>query len=345
MPVILDRGSFGAGFNARPTGGLTIGLVNNMPDQALEATERQFTQLLAEASGPLPVRLRLFALPDVPRSEWGWRWLKGAYADFEALMRARLDGLIISGTEPQADDLRAEPYWDSLCVLTDWAREHTMSTAFSCLAAHAAVLHLDGVERRPLPGKRLGVLSCEQCARHPLASRLPPRFRVPHSRWNELRADDLHNAGYTVLTQTAAGDVDMFAKDVGSLFFFLQGHPEYEATTLMREYRRDIGRWLNREREDFPVLPADYFGQQARADLAAYAARVRNDRRVELLSEFPAADVEATLTNRWRASAVSVYRNWLTAIAARKARPRAGEGPQLHAVHTAPQRNPGLREV
>jgi homoserine O-succinyltransferase len=44
-------------------------LVNNMPDAALLATERQFASLLAEAAGEaFDVTLRLYALANVPRS-------------------------------------------------------------------------------------------------------------------------------------------------------------------------------------------------------------------------------------------------------------------------------------
>ena len=44
---------------------LDIGIVNNMPDAALEATERQFVELLASASKNIVIRLRFFSLPDI----------------------------------------------------------------------------------------------------------------------------------------------------------------------------------------------------------------------------------------------------------------------------------------
>ena len=52
-----------------------------------------------------------------------------------------------------------------------------------------------------------------------------------------------------------------------SLFLFLQGHPEYEAGTLLREYRRDIARFLRGEREHYPAVPQGYF--DARANTAS----------------------------------------------------------------------------
>jgi hypothetical protein len=42
---------------------VTVGLVNNMPDTALQSTERQFLELIDAAAGGMAVRLRLFSLP------------------------------------------------------------------------------------------------------------------------------------------------------------------------------------------------------------------------------------------------------------------------------------------
>jgi hypothetical protein len=88
---------------------IEIGLVNDMLDAALEATERQFVALIRAATTDTVVRLRLYALPDVPRGE---RRLETAsrYRDVSELWDSRLDGLIVTGTEPRAADLREEPY-------------------------------------------------------------------------------------------------------------------------------------------------------------------------------------------------------------------------------------------
>ena len=69
MPLFLDPVQTGS-TGGRPSGnGLTIGLVNNMPDSACHATERQFLNLLRTASDNVPVRVRLFAISSVPRAE------------------------------------------------------------------------------------------------------------------------------------------------------------------------------------------------------------------------------------------------------------------------------------
>ena len=69
--------------------------------------------------------------------------------------------------------------------------------------------------------------------------------------------------------------VDAFAKQDGSFFLFFQGHPEYEADTLLREYRRDVGRFLGGEREDYPAMPLGYFNDDAAAAGRGFPQRGR----------------------------------------------------------------------
>src|SRR5207302_8356539 len=113
----------------------------------------------------MTVRLKLYALPEVVRSAAGRRRVS-SYSDIARLWDDHLDGLIVTGAEPRTADLRNEPYWKSLTALVDWADDHTHSSIWSCLASHAAVLHLDGIERRPLGTKRFGVFECEAASDH-----------------------------------------------------------------------------------------------------------------------------------------------------------------------------------
>ena len=304
-------------------GGIEIGLVNNMPDTALKSTEAQFAALLEAAAGDLPVRLRLFTLPLVPRSERGAQHLGSSYLDLRDFWDSRLDALIVTGTEPRAAALADEPYWPALAEVIEWAEEHTISTIWSCLAAHAAVFHLDGIARRPLADKRFGVFACaksdDQSGDHLLTRDLAPPFPVPHSRWNELREDDLGAGGYEILTRSSEAGVDMFVRDGRSLFVFFQGHPEYDATSLLGEYRRDLGRFLRRERSSCPALPHGYFDAATAALLTDFATRAHGDRREDLLAEFPLADAERGIRYAWRNGAAQIYRNWLAFLVEQKA--------------------------
>jgi len=296
---------------------LDIGLINNMPDAALDATERQFRALLAAVAGDLDIRLTLYTLPEVPRTAYGHEQI-GLYADFNDLWDSHHDGLIVTGTEPRAADLKDEPFWESLTRVLEWAERHTHSTILSCLAAHAGILHLDGIARRPLEDKRFGVYECVRVSDHPLTTAAPHRLRMPHSRWNEIPEEALRACGYRVLTRSDDAGVDAFVKERKSLFVFFQGHPEYEAVTLLLEYRRDIGRFLRRERDTYPPMPYGYFDEATAASLAALEERARTERREELLAEFPLAMAAGRVTNTWRATAEHLYRNWIKYIRTQK---------------------------
>ncbi len=298
---------------------LEIGLINNMPDAALDPTVRQFRALLGAAAHDFDVRLTLYTLPEVPRSDRGRQLLTG-YRGIDELWNRRLDGLIITGAEPRAADLADEPFWNSLTRVLEWAEGHTHSTILSCLAAHAGILHLDGIARRPLGDNRFGVFECVRVTEHPLTKSAPARLEMPHSRWNEIPEEALLACGYRVLTRSADAGVDAFIKERKSLFVFFQGHPEYDATTLLLEYRRDIGRYLRRERETYPTMPQGYFDRETVDALNALQERALADRREDLLAEFPTATAAGKLKNNWRPTAERLYRNWLQYIWAAKIR-------------------------
>jgi len=114
------------------------------------------------------VRVRLFALPQIGRGEFARRRLLSDYAEIGRLWNTRLDGLIVSGMEPGPGALREEPYWRMFTELIDWADRQTTSSIWSCLAAHAVVLHRDGIERRPLAAKCFGVYEFTKETDHPL---------------------------------------------------------------------------------------------------------------------------------------------------------------------------------
>lgn len=300
---------------------LEIGLVNNMPDTALAGTERQFLSLLNAASDNLVVHLTFYALPDVPRSDVGRRYMS-SYCVVDDLWDRPLDGLIITGTEPHAADLTEEPYWTSLTQLLEWAERNTFSTICSCLAAHAAVLHIDGIRRRRLDVKRFGVFDCERVNDHPLTTGAPRRWRMPHSRWNELPEDTLRSSGYCVLTRSETAGLDAFVKQRNSLFVFFQGHPEYGAVTLLREYRRDIQRFLRRESDTYPPMPQGYFDHETLAALSALQERALAHREQEVMQDFPDALAAGTVANTWSLDAARLYRNWLLYMVDRKSHER-----------------------
>jgi homoserine O-succinyltransferase/O-acetyltransferase len=298
---------------------LDVGLVNNMPDAAMEATARQFIELLGAAAPGIMIRLKLFSMPGIPCSQWRRQHLSTYYCDFDCLWNSHFDGLIVTGTEPRASELTDEPYWRCFSEMVGWAEENTIATVWSCLAAHAAVLHLDGIRRSPLAEKCFGLFQHTKGEDCGLLRSLPARIPTPHSRWNEVQEGALVASGYRILSKSAVAGVDMFVKKRRSLFLFFQGHPEYDADTLAREYRRDVGRFLRGERDSYPQVPKGYFDKQTADILDAFRARALINRRDELLSEFPTEHVARKVSNTWQPQASSAYRNWLNYMVEHKA--------------------------
>lgn len=297
---------------------VVICLVNNMPDPALEGTEVQFEGLLAAAAGELPVCLRLTSLPEVPRGPEARARIADRYWSLEQLWTQAPDAIIVTGAEPRAAVLSDEPYWRRLVELIEYADANLMSSIWSCLAAHAAVLHLDGIARRRLPAKRFGVFDQRVLLDHALTLGLRSPLRMPHSRWNDVPAEALTAAGYRVLTRSVGNDADLFIKNRGSLLVFFQGHPEYEARTLLKEYQRDVGRFISGEYQNYPLAPPDYFGPEALALAAQFERRLRAGELAQPLAAFPFAALAASIEADWLAPAAQIYQNWLALIAARK---------------------------
>jgi homoserine O-succinyltransferase/O-acetyltransferase len=288
---------------------ISIGLINNMPDSALQATERQFRRLLKAAAGGKRINFHCFSLPSVQRSQTA-RWhVDRQYTDIADLGRLQLDGLIVTGAEPNAATLPEEPFWQDLTDIIDWAKTNTRSTIWSCLAAHAAVLHLDGIERQRLKTKCSGVYSCSKAIDHWLTEDVSSPLKVSHSRFNELRQNDLAARGYHLLTQSPEAGVDIFAKQLRSHFIFFQGHPEYEALSLQREYLRDISRFLSGARDDYPAVPACYFDTATEDRLASFQRRARIIRKSALSAELPTLTLRANIAAG--TAAALIFRNWL----------------------------------
>jgi homoserine O-succinyltransferase/O-acetyltransferase len=265
------------------------------------------------------VFIKLFSLPEVPRAERAQGHIESNYLPITELLNSKLDGVIITGTEPRQRNLRDEPYWGSLTRVFDWAETHTSSAILSCLAAHASVLHSDNIDRTPLPDKQFGVFAYEKSQEHPLTSNVAAMNQFPHSRWNEAREDSLIARGYCMLDKSANAGVNLFVKQKQqSLFVHFQGHPEYFSHTLLKEYRRDIRRFLTRERETYPSMPYAYFDDEASRLLADFRQTAQQTRGEHLIDLFPENALADTLQNTWHSSAVAVYRNWLQLLASKR---------------------------
>ena len=235
--------------------------------------------------------------------------MAGRYTDIADLGRLKLDGLIVTGAEPIAATLPEEPFWKDLTDVIDWAESHTRSAIWSCLAAHAAVLHLDGIERQRLEQKCSGVYDCHKVADDWLMKDIRSPLKVAHSRINALRKADLAAHGYQLLTESKEAGVDIFAKRLRSHFVFFQGHPEYEALSLQREYLRDITRYLSRQRDGFPGVPGAISTPAPNTGSPTTASARVAERQIPLSVELPHLVLRADLATG--VAAAAIFGNWL----------------------------------
>ena len=113
-------------------------------------------------------------------------------------------------------------------------------------------------------------------------------------------------------------DVDLFVKQQEKLFLFFQGHPEYATDTLLREYRRDAGRYLRGESQCYPSLPQRYFDAATASALTALEAKATSTRDHKVLSHVAEELENCVVKNTWLDSAAAIYKGWLSFLNARR---------------------------
>jgi len=288
-----------------------VGLVNNMPDADMRATELQFAKLLKESAGALDVRLRLFSFRSIARGEQARSRMDGFYDDAALLQAANIDALIVTGAGE--GDPRREACWPELTGLIDWAEAGTLSTLFSGQAAAAAVLHLDGIVARPLGRKVSGVFPAMRVEDDPLFFSQTLTMPVPHGRSHDIAEFDLSQKGYRLLSRLPSGQVDIFTREPAgqSRFVFLQGHPEYDRRSLGRDYLRDLERFHAGDLASAPAIPENYFDRATESRLSEAGTDLARIREI----------VAGALTlQSWRLHTGRLFANWLMLVAAAKAR-------------------------
>jgi homoserine O-succinyltransferase len=167
--------------------------------------------------------------------------------------------------------------------------------------------------RQPLPAKCWGVYPHHVVERtHPLVSDVNTRFDVPHSRFNDISRTQFDAAGLHVLTESDDAGVHLAVSPDGFRQVFFQGHPEYDMISLLKEYQREIKRFIAGIRIDYPPFPDHYFGLQARAILDEHRGQVHEalDQGRDVPA-FPEQWMTARLHNTWHDTAQGVIGNWM----------------------------------
>ncbi|NKC16346.1 MAG: homoserine O-succinyltransferase [Gammaproteobacteria bacterium] len=292
---------------------LHIGLLNMMPDAALQATERQFLRLVTSCNRIAQFYVHPISVPGLPREGAAADYVARYYEPLEKIQAEGLDALIITGANPVHPDIRDEPYWDALYGIMRWAGEHVTSTVCSCLATHAHIAQTHGVERVPLAVKQWGVYSHRVVtADHPLTANINTRFDAPHSRWNDAPREALEAAGIRVLAESEEAGVHLAVSGDGVRWIYFQGHPEYDRQSLLKEYKREVNRYIDGTNTEFPPPPQHYFTAETRTLLKHYRAAVEAAlKSAAQMPEFAEGDFIASLENTWTDTGKSLFNNWL----------------------------------
>ncbi len=292
---------------------LHIGLLNIMPDTALEATERQFFRLVGACNQIAQFHVHPFTINGLPRGAEALSHIEQYYESFEQIKQDGLDALIISGANVTHNHLSEEDFWQPLTEVFDWAKQHVTSILCSCLATHAFIEYCHGIERTPQTKKRWGVFSHKVLERtHPLVAEINTRFDVPHSRFNEIYQHDLEQKGVKILAKSQQAGVHLAVSADNIRVVFFQGHPEYDDISLLKEYKREVICFYQGERDVYPPFPENYFDEEAKQILTSYQAHVISAKKSKsMLNPFPENALLEHVDNTWRDTAKAVFNNWL----------------------------------
>lgn len=292
---------------------LHIGLLNMMPDAALEVTERQFMRLVGNSNQIAQFYIHPFSVPTQPRSGKMQAYIDQYYETFDKIQAQGLDALIISGANPAYPSLDQEPFWKPLIDVMNWAEKHVTSVLCSCLATHALVKYQHGIERIPLKQKQWGVYSHKICQpNHPLLRDINTRFDAPHSRNNTVTQTQLEEQGLVVLVASDEAGVHVCTSPDQFRFVYFQGHPEYDVNSLLKEYKREVIRYMAGDRHDEPPHPDNYFSAEAAQIADQYLKDAKSAKLKGLhVPPFPEEQLLLHLDNTWGDTAKAIFNNWL----------------------------------
>ena len=254
---------------------LKLIILNLMPTKIV--TE---TQLLRKLSNtPLQVEVDLLKTISHEAKNVSAEHLETFYRTFDEIKDKRYDAMIITGAPVEKLEFEDVDYWEELCRIMAWSRTNVFSTLHVCWGAQAGMYYHYGIPKYDLPAKLSGVyLHKVVKPSSPLVRGFDDEFWAPHSRYTEVRAEDIEAC--PELELIAVSDVAgvFIAKSTDSRRFFVFGHPEYDPETLNAEYVRDVAKGIN------PDVPVNYY---------------------------PNDDPSQAPVCRWRSAAQLLYSNWL----------------------------------
>jgi homoserine O-succinyltransferase len=98
----------------------------------------------------------------------------------------------------------------------------------------------------------------------------------------------------------------------------VQGHPEYDPSSLLREYHRDVRRFALHERDELPVLPLHCVGPEDWSELEhLHELVVGGKRDPDLVAAYPFDQAGERAPWAWHADAQRLYSNWVSGFSKR----------------------------
>ena len=254
---------------------LKILILNLMPLKIV--TETHLLRVLSNT--PLQVEVELLMTSTHAHRNTPQEHLLAFYKTFDEIKDRFFDGMIITGAPVELIDFEEVTYWDELCSIMEWSKKHVTSTLHICWGAQAGLYYHYGIKKYPLNQKMFGVFSHDVYSpQEPLMRGFNDFFHAPHSRYTEVKKEDILNSGSLMILSHSeeAGVYIVMSNDRRQVF--VTGHPEYDAQTLGEEYWRDVEKGLNIH------VPENYY---------------------------PDNDPHQKPTVKWRSHAHLLYSNWL----------------------------------
>jgi homoserine O-succinyltransferase len=317
LPAFETMATEGVEVEEGSTQQLRVGLLNLMPDAALRATDRQFMRLISAGARDRDIAVYPFTVAAEARGPEARAHIEQFYSSFESLQDEGLDALVITGANPAHHLLEDEAFWPGLGDVLDWGRKETGSILCSCLATHAVLQRHMGLVRTRLPQKQWGVYDHRRVGNDVLLDGLGDTVEAPHSHWYNVTRDEFESLGLRVLLESDQAGVHMVV-DPDVFWVFFQGHPEYDLVSLLKEYRRELGRYWRGERDDYPPVPENYFDETTVAELVQYRPVLVKSRADD--SEPPRLDETRLLPKEphpWNTQGQVIFANWLDRVASR----------------------------
>lgn len=254
---------------------LKILILNLMPTKI--TTETQLLRLLGNS--PLQVDIELLQMASHTSKNTSPHHLTTFYKTFDQVKDDRFDGLIITGAPVEQIAFEEVDYWDELCEIMDWADSNVYSTFHICWGAQAGLYYHYGIQKYQFDEKLSGVYSHKVLKpNHPLMRGFDDVFKIPHSRYTGVRAEDIrHHMGLEILAESETAGPTVICNRTGRQVF-ITGHAEYDRETLANEYFRDLSKGIDIQ------VPENYF---------------------------PNDDASLTPPLVWRSNATLLYTNWL----------------------------------